>query len=40
MLDKSVNAVTKIARDSLFQRLIKLTKKSPTDKIKIDSGKS
>jgi hypothetical protein len=33
-LDKTVNAVLKIARDSLFKRLIKLAKNTSTDKVK------
>lgn len=31
-LDKTISAVIKIARDSLFKRLIKLTKNTPTEK--------
>lgn len=33
-LDKTINAVLKLTRDSFFQRLIKLSKNAPTEKIK------
>ncbi|KAJ8968123.1 hypothetical protein NQ317_002986 [Molorchus minor] len=38
-LDKTISAVIKIAGDSLFKRIIKLTKNTPTEKIlKINSS--
>lgn len=33
-LDKTINAVLKLTRDNFFQRLIKLAKNAPTEKIK------
>jgi len=33
-LDKTINAVLKLARDSFYKRLIKIAKNSPTEKFK------